>query len=139
MTNNKTPRGIRNNNPLNIRHSKDKWLGMDPVQGDPLFVSFIAMQYGYRAALKILRTYINKYQLCTPEKIIGRWAPPAENNTKAYIHTVCQQSGLKPTEIITMDNEHQIIALLLAMAFVETGQRGNISQIKEAYQSLKKR
>ena len=30
------PRGIRNNNPLNIRRSKDKWKGMSAQQQDAL-------------------------------------------------------------------------------------------------------
>jgi len=29
------PRGIRNNNPLNIRRSKDQWLGMKKEQTNP--------------------------------------------------------------------------------------------------------
>ena len=31
------PRGIRNNNPLNIRRSKDKWKGLRAVQADAQF------------------------------------------------------------------------------------------------------
>ena len=35
-----TTRGIRNNNPLNIRHSKDKWQGIAITQTDKSFVQF---------------------------------------------------------------------------------------------------
>ena len=31
------PRGIRNNNPLNIRRSKDQWQGMKKPQVPPLY------------------------------------------------------------------------------------------------------
>mgnify|MGYP003533551919 FL=1 len=46
----KQSRGIRNNNPLNIRLSADKWQGMREEQTDKAFVQFKSMAYGYRAA-----------------------------------------------------------------------------------------
>ena len=45
-------RAIRNNNPLNIRHSADRWDGMRMEQTDKSFVQFQSMAYGYRAAWK---------------------------------------------------------------------------------------
>ena len=39
-------RGIRNNNPLNIRHSADKWQGASETQTDKSFVQFKSMAYG---------------------------------------------------------------------------------------------
>ena len=49
-------RGLRNNNPLNIRHSKDKWQGTATTQTDTAFVQLKSMAYGYRAAWKPLDT-----------------------------------------------------------------------------------
>ena len=40
------PRGIRNNNPLNIRRSKDQWKGMAEAQTDGAFVQFKTLEYG---------------------------------------------------------------------------------------------
>ena len=54
-------RGIRNNNPLNIRHSADQWQGARAQQTDPSFVQFESMAYGYRAAWKVLETYWNHF------------------------------------------------------------------------------
>lgn len=34
----------------------------------------------------------------TPHSILRRWAPPAENNTEAYLRTVCRLSGLGGNE-----------------------------------------
>ena len=34
------PRGLRNNNPGNIRITKDKWQGLKPVQEDKEFSQF---------------------------------------------------------------------------------------------------
>ena len=42
------PRGIRNNNPLNIRRSKDKWKGMRAVQSDAQFCQFESLEWGWR-------------------------------------------------------------------------------------------
>ena len=77
------PRGLRNNNPLNIRHNKDVFQG--EVKGtDKAFKTFSTMPYGYRAAFVTLATY-NSRGWNTIEKIISRWAPPCENDTaKVY-------------------------------------------------------
>ena len=70
-----TPRNIRNNNPLNIRRSKDQWQGLDAKQNDPSFFKFESMAMGWRAAFVILtKTYYHKYRLFTIRKIIKRWA-----------------------------------------------------------------
>lgn len=81
------PRGIRNNNPANIRKG-DKWQGMSATQTDKAFVQFVSMTWGVRALLKTLKTYVTKHHLHTVEEIISRWAPNNENNTTAYIKTV---------------------------------------------------
>ena len=51
------PRGLRNNNPGNIRRSKDNWQGLAPEQTDPDFFQFTAPEWGYRALIKTLQTY----------------------------------------------------------------------------------
>ena len=55
-------RGIRNNNPLNIRHSADRWQGVRQEQTDKSFVQFKSMAYGYRAAWKTLQSYYNRFR-----------------------------------------------------------------------------
>ena len=53
------PRGLRNNNPLNIRHSADSFQG--EIKGeDKAFKTFISMAYGYRAAFVTLATYLSR-------------------------------------------------------------------------------
>ena len=49
------PRGIRNNNPLNIVQTKDKWQGLREKQYDKRFCEFIDMAHGYRAAFQETR------------------------------------------------------------------------------------
>lgn len=111
-------RATRNNNPLNIRRSGDRWLGLAPEQSDPEFCRFVAAQWGWRAALALLtRTYYGKHGLDTPRAIIGRWAPPDDgNDTKAYIRAVCIQSDFGPDEPLGPPDEHPTRWLMLALA-----------------------
>ncbi len=59
--NNNIPRGIRNNNPLNIERSKSKWQGLAEHQRDPRFAQFKSMTWGIRAAFKTLQSYRTKH------------------------------------------------------------------------------
>ena len=72
-----TSRGIRNNNPLNIRRSRDQWKGLSKTQNDPSFCQFESMEWGWRAAFWLLtRTYYHTYRLFTIRAIVQKWAPP---------------------------------------------------------------
>ncbi len=125
-------RGQRNNNPLNIRHSNDKWQGAATTQTDPAFVQFQTMAYGYRAAWKILDTYCLTFRrerkVYNVRNIIARWAPPTENDTEAYIRTVVKLSGLGGNENIPRPNRYRnferlekTARLIAAMTCVECG------------------
>ena len=123
-------RGIRNNNPLNIRRSADQWQGASEEQKDKEFVQFKSMAYGYRAAWRILQTYYERFchqsRAFTVRNIISRWAPPKENDTEAYIRTVLQLSGLGGKENLlppsNVDSYDRLAKLLQAMTCVECGQ-----------------
>lgn len=81
-------RGIRNNNPANIRRGCN-WKGLAEKQTDKEFCQFVTMTWGVRALLVTLRTYVKKYNLHTVREIITRWAPPSDgNNTEKYIEFV---------------------------------------------------
>ena len=118
------PRGIRNNNPLNIRRSKDQWKGLAEAQTDRAFVQFKSLEYGWRAAFYLLTlTYYHKYRLYTIRTIIRRWAPSNENDTNAYIANVSKLTGIDPDEPIGIPSESPTrwIALGAAMAIQENG------------------
>ena len=75
-------RGLRNNNPLNIRLSATTvWQGEIRPSQDRSFCQFRTMAHGYRAGLKLLQNYRRKYGCRTIADFIRRWAPPTENNT----------------------------------------------------------
>lgn len=81
-------RGVRNNNPGNIR-SGCPWVGLDERKKDSEFCVFVSMKYGVRALILTLRTYVCNHRLHTIEQIIRRWAPPQDrNNTTEYIRFV---------------------------------------------------
>lgn len=131
------PRGIRNNNPLNIRKGNN-WKGERPVQKDRAFEEFQTMQFGIRAGFIILRKYITGYNgLCakrnTITKIIQRWAPPSENATQNYIDFVAKDMGISPHQTIAFGNRSLMVSLVYAMIFVECGQRVDRDVIESAY------
>ena len=124
-----TPRNIRNNNPLNIRRSKDKWQGLAAKQNDPSFFKFESMEMGWRAAFVILtKTYYHKYRLFTIRKIINRWAPSVENDTEAYVKRVSDLTGIDPDEPLGIPSLYpsRWMAVGLAMAIVEGGRQPNV-------------
>jgi len=116
------PRGIRNNNPGNIRKSGDAWQGLADIQPDTEFFSFADPVYGIRALAKILRNYRDRYGLNTVQGIINRWAPPVENNTDAYVRMVANKVGVAPAEPLTWD-AGQMRRLVSAIIQHENGQQ----------------
>ena len=138
----KTPRGIRNNNPLNIRLSKDRWQGQiapslsGRAGGEASFCQFTTMQYGYRAAFKLLKTYIEKHHCRTIRFIINRWAPPNENNTNAYLRRVVEISGLNPDAVIRFKDKQVMTDLAYAMTIVENGTAVEKDVIAEGYEMM---
>ena len=106
-------RGLRNNNPGNIKKSSIKWRGMSKVQDDNTFVKFDRMEDGINAMYKNLLAYKTKYGLDTVEKIINRWAPSSENNTTAYVNSVSKSLGINPTDKLTLDRYPTLISAII--------------------------
>lgn len=115
------PRGIRNNNPLNIRIG-NVWLGEVQVNTDGEFEQFCSMRYGLRAAFVLIRRYIFHYRLNTIKQIISRWAPRSENDTLRYIQVVSKMTSIDPEEKLSFEDKPTMCKLVQAMAFVECGQ-----------------
>lgn len=113
-----TPRGIRNNNPGNIR-SGNAWKGLHGSRDG--FDWFVDAAHGIRAAAKLLQTYQTAHDLNTVEKIIGRWAPPEENDTGAYIMAVSIWSGFEKDEPIDLYHYDTALRILRAMFRMENG------------------
>lgn len=116
-----TVRGIRNNNPGNLRHN-DQWLGLRAEQTDGDFCQFESMAYGCRALIKTLRTYHERHGLCTISSMIRRWAPPCENNTDAYVKFVSGYVGEQSHKKLDFKKDPALYALMgMAIAKMENG------------------
>lgn len=122
------PRGLRNNNPGNIRRNSDVFQGEVNPSRDQQFKQFKTMAYGYRAVFKILSNYYRKYSLTTIRKMIGRWAPENENNTSAYVSLVSSYAGIGSDDLISFDRE-QMIRIVAGMSKVENGRDAVMSDV----------
>ena len=140
MDNDKLPRGYRNNNPLNIQiNPANNWQGKVANNTDGVFEQFVSMEYGYRAALKLIQNYINNDGLKTVSQIIGKWAPNNENNTAGYIQRVIGINQWTPAKVIDPQNASEMTDLVYAMAIVENGNTilPDYTQIYKGWELLK--
>ena len=92
-------RGLRNNNPGNIRDTSETWVG-ELGADDAGYIRFDTMQHGVRAMAITLRNYQRRYGLNTVRGIVGRWAPSSENDTGAYVRDVSARLGVGPDQPI---------------------------------------
>ena len=132
----KMPRGILNNNPCNIRISTDKFQGEVQPSADKEFKQFETMAYGYRAAFRVIRTYINNYKCDTIRKIISRWAPKNENHTENYIKVVSERSGIPENDTVYADNREMMVRIVAAMSYVENGREAVMSDVIRGWELL---
>lgn len=131
------PRGLRNNNPLNIRKSrKTTWVGQSEKQEDRDFVQFCSMAYGYRAAFKVLQNYRVLYDCMTLRQYIQRWAPPIENNTDAYVSSVARTAGVNPDALLPSPRKGRAVwvKIVAGMHLVENGMMPVVSRIEEGWE-----
>lgn len=117
------PRGIRNHNPGNIRRSRDPWQGLAAQQTDPEFLQFESAKWGIRALARTLITYQDRHGLTTVARIIGRWAPPSENETDAYVRAVTHRMGVNPNARTTVHEYTTLRPLVEAIIQHENGQQ----------------
>lgn len=128
----KKSRGLRLNNPGNIRKSTRSW-GGEIQSADKEFCQFRTLQWGLRAMFVLLKTYIVGYKLHDIWSIINRWAPPTENNTKRYIETVCKLTGRKAFDAINLNDKNAMKELVSAIVFVEQGIRPHEEDLETAW------
>jgi len=132
----KVPRGIRNNNPGNIRTSElIDWIGeVDPLKKkDPDFEEFRTMAYGVRAMMKLLLKYQKDYKLNTINELVGKYAPRNENNTNAYIERVCNSMQCSENQIINLKEKNTMCNLVDAMIAVENSVHISMKTIEDGW------
>lgn len=129
MAEKKLPRGLRNNNPGNIRINGDLFQGEIRPSKDRSFKQFEMMAYGYRAVFRILSNYRKNYGLDTIRKMIGRWAPENENDTDAYVKAVSDYAGIPADDPININDREQMIRIVAGMSKVENGREAEMSDV----------
>lgn len=117
------PRGIRNHNPGNLRRSADPWQGLATTQTDAEFFQFVSAKWGIRALARTLIAYQDRVGLRNIKQMIGRWAPPVENDTGAYVRVVAAAVGVGPEERIDVHDYAVLRPLVLAIIKHENGQQ----------------
>lgn len=122
VASNSGSRGIRNNNPGNIRWGDD-WKGLvsESLRTDKSFCQFTKAEYGIRAMIIILRNYQSKHGLNTITGIIHRWAPTVENDTQAYIDSVAKSTGVPADRPVDTTDSRFMMNLLQAIIQHENG------------------
>ena len=111
------PRGIRNNNPLNLSYVP----GQYGVKGsDGRFGVYGSEADGVTAAANQLKLDQSRGAK-TLAQLITSWAPPNENDTAGYIKKVSQRTGITPGGAVDLNNPRVLAGLLNAMAIQETG------------------
>lgn len=119
-----TVRGIRNNNPGNIRKGAN-WDGS--TGDDGAFVIFRSPEYGIRALAKLLLNYERLHGLNTVRGIISRYAPSNENNTAAYVSSVSGKLDIDPDT--TFSVQTRLPELITAIIHHENGQQPYSEQL----------
>lgn len=116
------PRGVLLNNPLNMEQEQILWRGMTTDQPDATFCKFVSPEYGFRAAFIDFRNAQRNHGINTIRALVSRWAPPEDNNdTEAYIKSVCQQTGYTDTQPIDFTDWNQVSGIAMAMTTQEQG------------------
>ncbi|MDR2064565.1 MAG: structural protein P5 [Prevotellaceae bacterium] len=127
-------RGLKNNNPGNIRISTTKYLGEVQPSQDRSFKQFKEMRYGYRAMFVLLHSYQRKYGLKTIKQMIYRYAPPLDNNnTDGYVSRVSKDSGVDAAAEITATNKDVMIPVVAAMSAVENGVAADMAEVQAGW------
>ena len=134
----KKTRGIRNNNPLNIKYvTTTIWVGQvrDIERSDKVFVEFTEMKYGIRAGIKLIRNYIRSgYN--TIDKIISRWCPDSTQYTyRKFVgdHVKTVFPNVDRWTVIRRDDKDIIREMVKAMAVMECQYRIDDEEFEEAW------
>ena len=113
------PKGIRNNNPGNIRATATIWQGQVGDDGTG-FAVFDTPENGIRAMARTLHTYATSYGITTVQGIISRWAPANENDTASYVQDVAARMDVGDTQPLVF-SASQLVALVAAIINHENG------------------
>lgn len=126
------PRGLRNNNPLNIKRSSQVFQGESSYNTDPTFKRFSNPVMGYRAAFCIIRTYVQLRSCRTFREVLFRWCPD-EEVCVSYLDFVCKRVGVAPEHLVSLFDREEMVSLVSAMSQFENGVPASLADVRQAY------
>jgi hypothetical protein len=110
--------GIFINNPGNIKKTNGSLslfkFRLADTQDNSKYLVFRSPEDGIGAMTDLLQIYQKQHSLLNITDMITRYAPPSENDTKAYIDFVIKQTGLSPT-INFILGQNSLVRLATAM------------------------
>ncbi|WP_308719016.1 structural protein [Komagataeibacter xylinus] len=115
-----TPRGIRNNNPGNLNFAHQPGAYLETGVSNPRFAAFPTMADGIRALRDQLLRYAAR-GLTTVSSIISVYAPSTENETAAYITTLCHHMGVQADTVLDLNDPATMAALIGGITTIENG------------------
>lgn len=118
-TDQKSPLGIRNNNPTNLKPAG--WDGMTGTNGG--YATFATPEDGIRAATLNLQSY-NAKGWNTPLSIAEHWAPKGDGNNdpKQYGINIAKQLGVDPAQPLNLSDPTQASSVVHAIIQNENNQ-----------------
>lgn len=123
------PRGIRNNNPLNLEASAFTQARPGFSGSDGRFGQFATPDQGLAAADKLLASY-GQRGINTIAGVINRWAPANDGNpVSAYAQFVAQKAGVDPNTPINLSDPSVRAKILPAMAEFENGRPVQVASL----------
>ena len=115
-------RGMKINNPCNIRISSASWQGKITPSSDTAFEQFSEVTYGIRAACVIFLNYQRFHGLRCTAELISRWAPPSDHNpTNSYIDYVSKYCGVNRYDPVNLHDPKFMLKFISAVIHQEQG------------------
>lgn len=114
-----TPRGIRNNNPLNIIDTAGN-IGNRGTNVDSVFREYATPEDGIAAAARLLRGYANNHGIHTVGGVVARWSATDQDTYAAY---VASRVGVRVNDTINLNDPAVLARIIPAMIQVENGRQ----------------
>lgn len=119
-----TVRGIRNNNPGNIKYSAaNQWQGQTG-QDSGGFATFDKEANGVRAIAVILKNYSSHYGLNTVDGLIRRWSATDQD---AYVANVSAALGVDPHDAIDITDSATLTVVVDAIIAQEDSKAAELA------------
>lgn len=115
------PRGIRNNNPMNIKDFDIPWKGAVANSTDETFEQFENPAFGIRAGVRdILNDHLVDGKR-TIRGLFGEFAPESENPTSEYVNFIADRLQVSPSAEVDLTKPGTLQDLVKATIEFENG------------------